>query len=450
MNQYISSLDFLLFLLYGIVIFIFAYLKKKAHVENEKYYKYYLSGLLLKVAGALGLCFIYVFYYKGGDTLEYYDSCISVLNFLVKNPMEFINILFKGDNSAEELSLFDASTGWPAYWYDHNSFFLVRLTCLLVGLSFRSYLVTSLLLAWISYAGIWRLFVLFCKEFPFITKELAIALLFIPSVAFWGSGLLKDTVTYTSCCWFTVGFYHGVIKRKSFFSNAIIIIISGYLILSIKPYILYCLIPGSAIWMVSALTNEIKSKFFKVLIFPLVLIIGCGGIFFTFKTIGNNLGKWSVNEVLERAVITQNDLVKDYYGGNTFDIGTFDASISSMLTKSPQALVAGLFRPFIFEARNPVMILSAIENTYFLYLTIYFLVKFKVFNVFLLIRKNNLIVYSIIFSLFFSFMVGLTTPNFGSLVRYRIPAIPFFLASLFVLRFYYNEQRTKVEPDEKC
>ncbi|NNF02533.1 MAG: hypothetical protein HKN22_07590 [Bacteroidia bacterium] len=40
--------------------------------------------------------------------------------------------------------------------------------------------------------------------------------------------------------------------------------------------------------------------------------------------------------------------------------------------------------------------------------------------------------FCIIFSLFFAFSVGLSTSNFGSLVRYKIPLLPFFVAALFI------------------
>ena len=35
--------------------------------------------------------------------------------------------------------------------------------------------------------------------------------------------------------------------------------------------------------------------------------------------------------------------------------------------------------------------------------------------------------------IFFSFSVGLSTANFGALVRYKIPSIPFFMCLLMIL-----------------
>ncbi len=439
--NYISIYDLILLPLYLSIVYFFAFRKKNKHILNEPNYKYYLTGLTIKILGGVGLCLVYTLYYKtGGDTLNYFDSGIVMLKLLGKSPSAFLDIIINGNKTDEQFSIFDSSTGWPCYWPDKNSFFLIRLTCLLIFVSLKSYLITTVLLAWITYSGIWRLYTVFCKEFPLIKRDLAIALLFIPSVAFWGSGLLKDTITYSACCWFTVAFYNGVVKRRGLLKNLIIILISCYLILSIKPYILYCLIPGSAIWMISAFTSEVKSVVIKSLVFPLILLIVSGSGYLIFKSIGNNLGKWSVDEVLERAVITQSDLVKDYYGGNTFDIGKFNATLPSMLSKAPIAIVAGLFRPFIWEARNPVMIVSGLENAFFMLMSLFLIVKLKVYNILILAWKNPLLLYSLVFALFFAFMVGLTTPNFGSLVRYRIPAIPFFLSALFILKYYYNKK----------
>ena len=41
-----------------------------------------------------------------------------------------------------------------------------------------------------------------------------------------------------------------------------------------------------------------------------------------------------------------------------------------------------------------------------------------------------------IFSITFAFAVGITTPNFGTLVRYKIQCMPFYIAMLFMLLDY--------------
>ena len=46
------------------------------------------------------------------------------------------------------------------------------------------------------------------------------------------------------------------------------------------------------------------------------------------------------------------------------------------------------------------------------------------------------------FSLFLAFAIGISTSNFGSLVRYKIPVMPFYIASLFIIN-YYDSLRDK-------
>jgi hypothetical protein len=46
-----------------------------------------------------------------------------------------------------------------------------------------------------------------------------------------------------------------------------------------------------------------------------------------------------------------------------------------------------------------------------------------------------------VFSIFFAFALGITTANFGALVRYKIPSVPFFLSMLFILENQAKQSR---------
>jgi hypothetical protein len=45
-------------------------------------------------------------------------------------------------------------------------------------------------------------------------------------------------------------------------------------------------------------------------------------------------------------------LKRDYYGGNSFDIGTFDPTIQGIIGKAPKAIMAGVYRPYIWDQVN--------------------------------------------------------------------------------------------------
>ena len=57
------------------------------------------------------------------------------------------------------------------------------------------------------------------------------------------------------------------------------------------------------------------------------------------------------------------------------------------------------------------------------------------FGIFKYLFTHHLLTFSLFFSLFFAFSVGLSTSNFGSLVRYKIPSIPYFVASMYIIQY---------------
>jgi hypothetical protein len=353
-------------------------------------------------------------------------------------------VLF-GDNSRENRSFFDQTTGYPVYWTDKTALLVARMLVPLCFLSFKSFIIMSLLLSWICYSGIWRLFLLFNEHFPQLEKQFAIAFLFIPSVAFWGSGLLKDSITISAVGWYTCFFYYFFIRKKYTFKGICYILISSFLLINIKPYIFFALLPGSLIWLSNERLAKVQSSILKALAAPFFILVGVGISFLLLSQMGDVLGLYSIDKVLERAVVVNIDQKQEYYGGNSFDIGEFDADPLSMLSKAHVAIAATLFRPYLWDVRNVVMLASALENTYIMLLTIFLLFRLKVIGFFSLIGKNPMLLFSVLFSLFFAFSVGIATSNFGSLVRLKIPCIPFYVASLFVLKFFYDQKISKVE-----
>lgn len=79
---------------------------------------------------------------------------------------------------------FNDNTGFPVYFRDTPTFYVVRIATPFVILGAGSFIVTTMLFAYASYTGIWKLYQLFILEFPDLKTEMAIAILFIPSVFF--------------------------------------------------------------------------------------------------------------------------------------------------------------------------------------------------------------------------------------------------------------------------
>jgi len=84
------------------------------------------------------------------------------------------------------------------------------------------------------------------------------------------------------------------------------------------------------------------------------------------------------------------------------------------------------------------MLVSALENTFILLLTLRTLIRIRIVGVFKYFLRHSLLTYSLIFTFFFAFSVGFSTSNFGSLVRYKIPIIPFFVCSLYIIDYLHK------------
>jgi hypothetical protein len=429
--------------LYLLLIYLWARSYQRKRQATYPVYKWYTKGLMVKCFGAILVCLVYQFYYGGGDTINFIYSAQVLSRVFEKDMFIFFRILF-GDDSWEVFSVFDNSTGWPLYYRkDPAAFFAVRCFTPLAIISFKSYLGTAVLLATICYIGIWRLFLLFNYVFPKMDKQFAISILFIPSIVFWGSGVLKDTITLGATGLFAAHFYSLMIQRKYNVSNFIYIGTAVFLMLSIKPYILFALIPGSIVWISNEQLAKMNSAAIRTFLAPIIFVFSIGLGYVVLSQMSGYLGAYSLDNVLQKAVISNVDQKQSYYGGNSFDIGDFDASVEGVSKKAHLAIFATLYRPTLLEARNPLMLISALENTYLLLLTVLLIFRLKLFGFLRVIGDKPLLVFSLLFSLFFAFSVGIATSNFGTLVRLKIPCIPFFVSSLFVIRHLYEQKTNK-------
>ncbi|RLD61648.1 MAG: hypothetical protein DRJ01_07515 [Bacteroidetes bacterium] len=439
--EFLSIWDIVLTPVYLTIIFLFANRIKQKNRLRHPEYNFYTWGLLAKVFGAISVCVIYTVYYDGGDTTAYFKSAVALGKLLFKSPSAYLSIFF-GNLTPENYSFFDSTTGWPYFYNDPKAFGVVRFVSLFTVFGFRCFYLTSILVAVFTYIGMWRLYRFFYMLFPRLKKEFALSVLFVPSVIFWGSGILKDSFTLSAAAWLTYSFYKIFIKKEKIISNVIVSFICIYVLISLKPYIFFSLLVAMFIWLTFNRLHKIKSFFIRAIMLPFFIIIIWGGGSYLIFQIGSTIGGdySSIDKILEKAQITQDDLKREYYQGNSFDIGSFEPTLIGVIKKSPEAIVAGLYRPFIWESRNPVMLLSGVENFLLLILTFYVVFRSGLFFSFKLISKDTVILFCFIFSITFAFSVGLSTSNFGALVRYKIPAIPFFLAGLFIINYRFNRQ----------
>jgi hypothetical protein len=403
-------------------------------------YRYYTKGLMIKVLGGIVFASIYIFYYGQGDTTSYYESAMAMCNLMKHNFFDFLTVYF-GDGTEELMSYFTPKTGAPLFYIftESSTRFTMKLLVPFILLANNSYFIATVLVSVFTYRGLWQLFRMFVSYFPQHTQRIAIAVLFMPSVIFWGSGILKDSFTLAATCYLVVTINALMFRKGNFLMNILRLLLFGFVIISIKPYILLILLPSALVWVFYRRISKIKNSLVRNLIVPFVYVLILTGSYFGLNAFGESLGKFSVSKALDTASINQKDLKQDYYQGNSFDIGDFEPTVFGALSKFPQATMAGLFRPYLWDSKNVVMLFSGLENLFVIGFTILIFIKLKWRKMRTFLMSQPLLLYCLVFSVLFAFMIGLTSPNFGALVRFRTPLIPFYMACLMII---YGELKT--------
>ncbi len=431
--QFFSVLDLILVPIWLAVITILALWYKSVKIQTNPVYRYFFPALLVKILGATAFCLVYTLYYAGGDTLNYFSDSVILVDSLFQCPSCFFTILF-GDNSVEVYQNFSPKTGYPVYWDSQDAYHVVKLVWPFVLLGGKSYLASSILLSSASFLCLWKVYLVFTEEFKGLYFLLVVAILLMPSTVFWGSGMLKDSITISLLSLAFWSIREWLVKSNGRLLFVIILIFSAYHILRIKPYIFISFAPIALFWTSRAKIRKIKHALLRVLIGPSIVMVAAGLSIGLWLLFSKYLGQYSsVDSILLKASVSQKDLKRDYYKGNSFDIGEFEPTFSGVASKFVPASVAGLFRPAIWEANNVVMLAAGVENLILTLFAIIVLVKIRTF--WKLLMRYPILQFCLLFSVFFAFGIGISTSNFGALVRFKIPLLPFFTVLMVVTVF---------------
>ncbi len=401
--------------------------------------KYFFPALTLKIFGAIALGLLYQFYYGGGDTFNFHTiGSRFVWEAFLESPEKGIDLLFSTGEYSPETYQYASKI---YFYHDPSSFFIIRIATLFDLLTFSSYSGTAVLFAVFSFVGSWAFFMAMYRQTPHLHVWLAVAILFIPSVIFWGSGLMKDTLTFACLGLMTYSISNLFIRHHQKIWSLILLLVSAWIIFSVKKYILLCFFPAIFLWLYVKQIGRIKSMVLKLMMLPFVAVMVVGIGYYSIQLIGEDDPRYSLDNIAETSKITAYD-IGFYTGrdaGSGYSLGELDGSIEGMLKLAPQAINVSLFRPYFWEVRNPLMILSAIESVLLFLFTIYVVLK-KRWNLFQALSDPN-VAFCLFFSLTFAFAVGVSTFNFGALSRYKIPLLPFYSLSLIYILNYKKSDR---------
>ncbi len=368
-------------------------------------------GLALKLAGAAALGIAYWYVWRGGDTIEIFNAVIR-------------------HNSTHGGSISDYLGGLfgPIDWYSGNprSIFFTRLLSPVGWLTDHNYWLMAAYLAIFSFWCTWSLIALLTEQFPNSRWVWIVSLGLLPSFLFWSSGLLKDTLA-NACAFYVIAAVLSLLwKQQLTVSRGVWAIVLFVILFFVRHYLAGMI----SMVLVLAVTGHLLSRqriLVQVAAVSLVLLVSI----FSFRYFYKRLRP----ERLPLTVYELHEEIRSRTMDGSMDFG-LEPTWSSLISSTPQALFAGLFRPGLWEVDDLFSIVQALENMVALVLTLISLWYIR------RAHWDPVIIAACFFVMVMAVMLTLTTPNFGSLSRYSAGFSPIFFALVMLIPWqrYFEKQ----------
>jgi len=384
---------------------------------------------LIKFAAGVALAWVYKEYYTDRSTADMYklfDDSKFMYEALSDKPADFFKMVIGLDNNSP---YFDQYYLKMNNWYRpydvetgiyNDTRTLIRLNAFVRIFSFGVYSVHILVWCLFSMLGLSLVYRTFYRFLPEYSYLLAGSVFLLPSVLCWGSGVLKEGVVLLLMGVFISALFRWTLVHfKWKYPLMIAISIFGFYLL--KVYILIALIPGSLAFVSSRLWGfkRVRSLFVGSLI-----IFGLAGCFIQYVIPPINL--------LELIAFKQQAILRlAYYtdSGSVLDINPLEPNVFSMLRNTPEALFNAAFRPSLIDATNMLQWMAAIENAFIL---LSFILSIGLYKPQQDSVKRAAAWFCLSFVFLLFLIMGLSTPILGTLVRFRMPALPFMFIAFML------------------
>jgi hypothetical protein len=347
----------------------------------------YWSAFAARLSAGILLGLFYQYYYNGqGDTFVFFEDAI-----------QFVKGNF-GEVTSEPRSLF-----------------FIYVVAGINQLTGNNYWITSLWFSLFVFLSSYRLVVQLDHFYPALRMPARAALLFLPSVLFWSSGVIKESLAFGAVI-ILVFYFVGFINSERITAKSVVeIALALILLLNLKYYWAAVLLPS----MITALiVKKISPSKFLAVWYAGVFILLCLAVSFTHP-----------NFYLSRFLSVIVDNNHTYAGENIIHYYDLSPGLLSILINSPLALFSGLFRPLLEFSSMPA-ILASLENV-----TILSLFIWKIIFASRPYRlrsgepgRNRVIVIAVLtYIIVLCIFLALSTPNLGTLSRYRVGFLSFFV-----------------------
>lgn len=385
-------------------------------------FRWVATFFLLRIAAGLALWAIYTYVYPDratADVFKYFDDSAYMYGALGDRPLDYLRMItgIGNDNAHFHEFYYRHMNNWVRH-YESNLYndahTIIRFNALVRLVSFGEFHVHTVASAFLSLTGLLGIYHAFVRALPGKEKLLAAVVFLVPSVLFWASGVIKESLLF-----FGIGLlvYQAdrMLRDGVRWQDPFLFAFNVVMLFFLKVYVLLSLLPALML-LLWARTTLRPALWIKALLLYGALI-----------TIGLNLQHvlpgWDILGIL---TMKQRDFV-----GLAIQMNSGSFVMPELLLpdvwlfakQAPYALGIALFGPVLHPGGGALGLISAAENVGILVFLLACFIYRKPWS-----RIDKALLAAIVgYVILLALVIGWTTPVMGAVVRYRTPLLPFLL-----------------------
>ena len=415
-----------------IILFLILIFKWKIFIVDGISRKDIAIAFIIKTLAGLLLIWIYTYYYRdrhNADIFKYFDDSLIISSSFLTNPKDFFSMVFGFDNHHEYLhqNYFINMNHWDSSYSStilNESRLVIRLNAIIGLVSFKIHFIHALFFSFLSLIG----FVFIIKTLKKILpkenfRNTFWVLIIFPSILLFTSGILKEPLIIFGlgiCTYCAISLSE---NRKIKTKKILFLILSVVLILKVKFYVFCCLTTGLIVFVTIKKTS--KNPKLILLINLLILCIIIGFLHFTES-------KYDPISIISEKQQDFIRLAEFYNAGSRLEISQIQDNLLSFLKAIPRGFINSILKPLPWEISSKIHLISVFENLTIISLIAYVFSKYKKLKTTFKINDYASTYAVLVFVISLYCIIGMTTPVFGALIRYKIPGLIFILIGLTI------------------
>ncbi|MCB0765389.1 MAG: hypothetical protein KDB84_11825, partial [Flavobacteriales bacterium] len=353
------------------------------------------------------------------DIFKYFDDSAVMFDALRERPLDYFRMVLGIGN--------DTTWFTERYYMSMNNWFrqfesnlyndahtIIRFNAVVRIISFGEFHVHTVIAAFLSLTGMvgmYRAFVGFLKGRE---RALIIAVFLLPSVLFWASGVIKESLLF-----FGLGMVvHQVMRMIGGRITPLgiaVLVLCAVLLFFLKFYVLLSLVPALVLYAWCRRRPKYDPWALALVVYGCALLL----VLSTPYLIPGL-------DILQVVAAKQQDfigLVREMGSGSFVMPPRLEPDLLSFVKLAPYALYITLLGPLVHATPGLLGMFAAVENVgLLLFLVVCSIHRQRARN-----HHRDLLLALFLYVILLSLVIGWTSPVMGAVVRYRTPVLPFLM-----------------------